>query len=134
MRICRKTYLKLRLINLSTTVFAFCINPKNTPLWLDSVATEKANQWPITVGTIYKNQNKLGKWSTYTVTVFIENEVFELASNDKNYHVRYTNEPIDNKSSELEYYEWVERGELQEPFTQEVLEKLKQVLKSVEEK
>ncbi len=84
LRICRKTYLKLRLINLSTTVFAFCINPKNTPLWLDSVATEKANQWPITVGTIYKNQNKLGKWSTYTVTVFIENEVFELASNDKN--------------------------------------------------
>jgi len=109
-------------------IYDFYINPKNTPLWIDSIIQEETSVWPIQIGSIYRNQNRQGKWMEYTVTKLQSNEVFELVSKDGNYHVRYTHKIIDNISSELEYYEWVDKGELEEPFTFTILQKLKKVL------
>jgi hypothetical protein len=106
-------------------IFSFYINPQNSPLWLDSFIKEETDTWPVRKGTIYRNLNVKGEWNEYTVTDYKENEIFELTSKDGNYHVRYTHRPIDNKSSELEYYEWVDKGKLEEPFTLEILNKLK---------
>lgn len=109
-------------------VFSFTLDPKKTPLWVDSIIKEETSEIPTRVGTIYKNVNKEGIWSAYLVTQYEKDKVFEFVASDKNYHVQYTFTPLTDSSCELEYLEWVENGDLEVPFTMEVLEKLKAAL------
>jgi hypothetical protein len=111
-------------------LFAFAINPANTPKWIDSIAVEETNEWPIQLGTIYRNRGDAGEWTEYIVTALKENELFELKEKDGGYRVRYTFTPLSPTSSTLEYSEMVEGGEIEQPFTQEVLDKLKQIMES----
>ena len=109
-------------------VFAFTLNPLNTSRWVDSIVKEEVNERPTKLGTIYRNVDKGGKWSTYTISSFEVNKLFVFTSEDKNYHCRYTLTSIDENTTELEYYEWMDKGELEGPFTLDILEKLKTIL------
>lgn len=109
-------------------VFAFTVNPANTPKWILGIQKEETNEYPAKIGTTYRNTDGSGKWTEYILVGIEQNNLFELASKEDGYHVRYTYTPISNSASNLEYFEWVENGELENPFTQEVLENLKTVM------
>lgn len=109
-------------------LYAFAINPANTPKWIDSIVIEETNEWPIQLGTVYRNRGESGGWAEYIVTALKENELFELKEKDGGYRVRYTFTPLSPTSSRLEYSELVEEGEIEQPFTQGVLDKLKRVI------
>ncbi len=121
----KRNRLIIRINKPSATVFAYYTNPKNTPLWWDAVTVEETSDWPIRVGTMYRSRNVDGNWSEFTVSELQNNEVFSLTSKDGNYHVRYTHKILSERAIELEYVEWVDHGELEEPYTLETLEKLK---------
>lgn len=120
--------LTIRINRLLHDVFKFTITPPNSTLWIDGVTSEETNEWPVKVGTIYKLQDKEGKHSEVIVTNIKEDELVEWVSKDQNYHCRYTFKPIDQNTTELEYYEWVDKENLEEPFTLQTLLKLKSVL------
>jgi len=86
----RENTLTIQINKPASEVFAFYIDPKNTPRWLDSIVKEVTNEWPIKVGTVYRNQNKAGTWNEYIITALKKKELYELISRDGNYHVRYT--------------------------------------------
>ncbi|MBU0618823.1 hypothetical protein KKD62_01150 [Patescibacteria group bacterium] len=109
-------------------IFRFCITPPNSTRWIPSVTKEETSEFPIRIGTVYTLQNKNGNFSEVTVTGIKKNEFVEWISKDKNYHCRYLFKPLDRNTSEFEYYEWIEKGELEEPFTIDILEKLKRVI------
>lgn len=111
-------------------VFSYTITPPNTKFWVDSIVDEKTSEWPVRIGTVYQELMKSGEWQSYTVVNFKENEVFDLVSKDGNYHVKYTYVPLGIGACELEYYEWVDLGDLEYPFTKIILEKLKAVIES----
>ena len=122
--------LTIRINKPVSKVFAFTITPPNSTLWINSIVKEETNEWPIRMGTIYKLQDNKGEYSEVVVTAIKENKIVEWVSKNKNYHCRYTYRSIDKNTSELEYYEWVDSGELEEPFSLEILEKLKSVLEN----
>jgi hypothetical protein len=111
-------------------VFAFATNPQNTPRWAGAIVYEETSEWPAKKGTIYRNRNKEGKWSEYEVTEYEENKTFSIRAAGGNYHVRYGFAPTANNGCDLEYYEWVDDGELTEPFTMEIMEKLKAIIET----
>lgn len=111
-------------------VFSFTITPPNSTLWIDSVIHEETNEWPVRKGTVYKLQDKDGQFTEVTVTTIKENNFIEWISKDQNYHCRYSFKPIGKNSTILNYHEWVEKGQIKEPFTKKLLEQLKTVIEN----
>lgn len=64
-------------------VFAFTINPQNTPRWMPHILEETADPYPTRIGTIYSQIVKQDggiATSNYKVSQYKENELFEIES------------------------------------------------------
>lgn len=109
-------------------VFDFVIDPANTPKWIDFITEEKTNEWPPKLGTIYQNKDTSGQWRELVMTEFEQGKMFVMSNEDSGYHVRYTLKPLSDNSTEMTYEEHVDEGELEDPFTIEILEELKAVI------
>lgn len=109
-------------------VFKFTTNPANTHTWVPSIKEEKTNEWPVKLGTIYTNTSDGEKWNEYEVTEFEKDKTFTFSQRNFPYHVRYTFTPTEDGGCDLEYFEWVDEGELDEPFTQDILDGLRKIL------
>src|SRR5438876_7403155 len=108
-------------------VFAFCITPPKAKLWVPGIINETTNEWPAKVGTVYTEYKNDNTSFNLIVTDYKENDYIEWKTEDGNYHVRYTLIQIDQNTTRLTY---VETGDVGKPFTQEVLEKLKQIIET----
>lgn len=108
--------------------FEFTTNPANTAKWIDGIVVEETNETPPKLGTIYRNKGQSGNWNEYQMTEFEKDKTFTLTRLNGDYHVRYTFKPTPDNSCDFEYYEWVDEGELDDTFSQEVLEKLKTIV------
>lgn len=113
----------------ASKVFAFTLDPKNTPKWIDFIAEEKANESPTKLGTIYQNRETDGGWRQLKITAFEANKTFTMTS-PEGYNVRYIFKSAGDDLTELEYYEWMDSDELDEPFTMGHLQKLKLILEN----
>ncbi len=111
-------------------VFEFTTNPKNTHLWVPSIVEEGADEYPPQIGTKYKNRGNDSDWDFYKVVEFQNNKIFTLSDLENNYHVKYTYRKINDNQTEMEYFEWMENGELSNPFTEDIIQKLKSVMGS----
>ena len=111
-------------------IFQFTTNPKNTHLWISLIEKEIADEYPPKINTQYKNRGKESDWDFYKVIEFQENKIFTLTDLDENYSVKYTYRKLNDKQTEMEYFEWMKDGELSNPFTKDILLKLKSVIES----
>ena len=109
-------------------VFEFTTNPKNTHLWIPCIEEEISEEYPPKIGTVYKNRRADSVWNTYKVVEFELDKLFTLTCEDESYSVRYTYREIDEKTTEMVYFELVHEGELEEPFTKEIFQGLKDIM------
>ena len=130
MYIMKENIISITISKSTSEVFQFTIDPKNTSRWINGIEKEETNEWPVKIGSIYRNVDTSGKWTEYTVVKLDENKVFELASKEGGYHVKYTYISVTENTCELEYFEWVDGGELISPLSQDTLGKLKEVIES----
>lgn len=126
----KENKLTVRIDRSVNEVFKFTTTPPNSTKWIPGVVSEETNDWPIKVGTIYKLKDESGNYSEVNVLALRIGKFIEWVAKDGNYHCRYNFKKIDENCSVLEYLEWVETGDLPDPFTQEILEKLKTVIEN----
>ncbi|HEY2003541.1 MAG TPA: SRPBCC family protein [Candidatus Saccharimonadia bacterium] len=125
----KEVKLKVTIKRPAHEVFSFTLNPDNTPKWIDGIVKEVAEPQPVRLGTIFKNHSGDGQWAEYEVTALEPGIMFVLSRRDGAYHIKYTLTP-NNGHTELEYLEWTDEGELDAPFSQDALDKLKQVMEA----
>ena len=109
-------------------VFDFVITPTNTSKWIASIVEEKTDKWPVKIGTVYRNKNKDGVWSEYKLTEFKKNKSFTMSQKGTSYRVRYIFKSLGDKLTEMTYFEWVETGDLEDPFSKGTLNNLKKIM------
>ena len=107
-------------------VFEYTIEPKNTPLWIDSARIETVDTEQINLGTNYINN-----YGVLTVTDYDRNKFFELINQKTGYVCSYSYRKVNDNETELIYFEYMQdESKLADPMKQESFHKLKEILET----
>lgn len=109
-------------------VFEYSLESNNVPKWITSIKEEIPSERPVKLGTKLKNIGvNSDVWNEYEVIDFQPPKTFTLKRLNGDYFVRYTCREKDN-GTEFEYYEWAEKGNLDDLMGMEALEILKKLI------
>lgn len=109
-------------------VFEYSLESNNVPKWITSIKEEIPSERPVKLGTKLKNIGvNSDVWNEYEVIDFQPPKTFTLKRLNGDYFVRYTCIEKDN-GTEFEYYEWAEKGNLDDLMGIEALEILKKLI------
>jgi len=105
-------------------LFEFTIEPKNTSKWIDKAGIETVDTEQIGLGTKYVNN-----YGVLTVTDYDRGIFFELTNEGTQYQCSYSHRKIDEKITELTYFECMLDGSLLiEPVNINRFKKLKNLM------
>ena len=127
----RKNKISIIISKSINEVFEFTTNPKYTSLWIPSIQEEIATEYPPKIGTLYKNHDKNSDWDFYKVLEYEQDKIFFLSDLQENYQVRYTYKKLNENQTKMEYFEWMKEGQLKNPFSQNILQNLKETLEKI---
>ncbi len=105
----KENSIKIRIKKPASEIFEFVLNPENTPKYLDFIVEEKSDG-PAGLGIKYTNIDTSGTVTTYELTKFEQDKLFDLHKVGSDYTCQYKMTPISDVETELEYSEWVEGG------------------------
>ncbi len=106
-------------------VFEYSLESNNVPKWITSIKQEISLERPVKKGTRLKNIGfNSDTWNEYEVIDFEENKTFTLRRLNGDYFVKYTCTEKEN-GTDFEYFEWAEKGELDDLMEMSALELLK---------
>lgn len=109
-------------------VFEYSLESNNVPKWITSIKEEIPSERPVKLGTKLKNIGvNSDVWNEYEVIDFQPPKTFTLKRLNGDYFVRYTCIEKDN-GTEFEYYEWAEKGNLDDLMGMKALEILKKLI------
>jgi hypothetical protein len=107
-------------------VFAFTLEPKNTPKWVEAVSEETVNTEQIGLGTIYSTE-----YRELEVTDYDRDKFFELTNHKTSYVCSYTYKKINDDTAQIIYFEYMQDGSnLADPMKQKSFEKLRELLEN----
>ena len=109
-------------------VFEYSLESNNVPKWITSIKEEIPSERPVKLGIKLKNIGvNSDVWNEYEVIDFQPPKTFTLKRLNGDYFVRYTCREKDN-GTEFEYYEWAEKGNLDDLMGMDALEILKKLI------
>ena len=113
-------------------VFEYSLESNNVPKWITSIKEEIPEERPVRVGTKLRNIGvNSEEWNEYEIIEFEPPKTFTLKKINGDYYVKYTCTEKDD-GTDFEYFEWVEKGDLDEVMEMSSLKLLKKIIEEVE--
>ena len=113
-------------------VFEYSLESNNVPKWITSIKEEIPEERPVRVGTKLRNIGvNSEEWNEYEIVEFEPPKTKKKKKINGDYYVKYTCTEKDD-GTDFEYFEWVEKGDLDEVMEMSSLKLLKKIIEEVE--
>ncbi len=112
-------------------VFEFTRDSKNTSKWVPNLLEETINTPTTDIGSIYRQKWNDGRETAMVITGIITNKQLDFHQINGAYTCMYTYEKTENGTKLTYSEENGVYGEIDRPFTIEILQKLKRLIEDI---